>query len=49
MEKFPSPEEFNSASAFVGAVTVLVGIIIRAIEKNILKKKYKDRNESHSI
>lgn len=41
MEHLPSENEINAAAGFVGAVTALIALIIRAIEKQSDKRKLK--------
>lgn len=41
MDKLPTEGEVNAATGFIVAITTLVGIIIRSIEKARDKKKLK--------
>ena len=41
MEQIPTESEINAASGFIVAITTLVGLIIRAIEKRRDKRKLK--------
>lgn len=41
MEQIPTESEINAAAGFVGAVTALIALIIRAIEKQSDKRKLK--------
>ena len=41
MEQIPTESEINAASGFIVAITTLIGIVIRAIEKKRDKRKLK--------
>ena len=50
MEQIPTEGEINAASGLIVAITTLVGLVIRAIEKRrdkrILKQKIRSGEES---
>jgi hypothetical protein len=50
MEQIPTESEINAASGLIVAITTLVGLVIRAIEKRrdkrILKQKIRSGEES---
>lgn len=50
MEQLPTESEINAASGLIVAITTLVGLVIRAIEKRrdkrILKQKIRRGEES---
>jgi len=41
MEKIPSESEINAASGLIVAITTLIGLVIRSIEKQRDKRKLK--------
>ncbi len=41
MEQIPNEGEINAATGFIVAITTLVGLVIRAIEKQRDKRKLK--------
>ena len=41
MDQIPTESEINAASGFIVAITTLVGLVIRAIEKRRDKRKLK--------
>ena len=43
MATIPTENEVNAVSGLVVAITALVGLVIRAIEKSRMKRKLKER------
>lgn len=43
MDKIPTESEINAASGLIVAITTLVGLVIRAIEKRRDKRRLKQR------
>lgn len=47
MEHLPTESEINSATGLVVAVTALVGLVIRAVEKAIIRRRNKKRGDGY--
>lgn len=47
MAHFPTETEINSATGLIVAITAAVGLIIRAIEKAIIRRRNKKRGDGY--
>ena len=47
MVTFPTETELNGATGLVVAVTALAGLVIRAIEKAIIRRRNKKRGDGY--